>query len=248
MEIYGEFRNKNSINQLFHVEGDVWLVPCLATYTTNKFKPLARPSNVNRIESSAAPNHWTLAEDEILENIVQVRGAKSWNLISNELNSLIHQGNKVRNSKTCRERWRNHLNPELVKGKWSVKEDKLILDQFNIFGSQWSKISKKMKGRTENSVKNRYHYLMKRLANDPRTESNLDTLGAFREKNADLDTEKIFNGNSEQSLKYDKGVVIRLISDKVAEREKIRSARQRLKREDSVSETTPSPSFFLCKD
>lgn len=247
MDLNQNARNnlKNSISQPFHIKDDIWLVPCLASYTSNDYKPLICPLNLDKPESGAGLNYWTQTEDEILQKIIQSRGAKSWSLISKELNALVHEGHQIRQGKNCRERWKNHLNPELVKGKWLVGEDEFILAQFTKLGNRWSKIAKKMKGRTENSVKNRYHYLMKLKENEPKIELKLDALSNCGTSKRDLDNGVDFNGNSEKNLRYNQGVVIRPICDQVAIREKIRSIRQRLKREERVLETTPSPSIFL---
>lgn len=68
----------------------------------------------------------------------------------------------VKEAKHCRERWVNHLNPSLVKGNWSVEEDLIILETQYLQGNKWSEIAKKLTGRTENSVKNRWKSVNKK--------------------------------------------------------------------------------------
>jgi hypothetical protein len=36
-------------------------------------------------------------------------------------------GNYFKNSKQCRERWFNHLDPNKVKGKWNLHQDIILL-------------------------------------------------------------------------------------------------------------------------
>ena len=60
---------------------------------------------------------------------------------------------KGRSGKQCRERWHNHLNPEVIKGDWSEAEDEIILSMQAEFGNAWAKITKALPGRTDNAVK-----------------------------------------------------------------------------------------------
>ena len=62
-----------------------------------------------------------------------------------------------RNSKQCRERWHNHLDPDVKKGPWSPEEDATIIEQQKVFGNQWARIAEFLPGRTDMSVKNRWH-------------------------------------------------------------------------------------------
>jgi hypothetical protein len=58
--------------------------------------------------------------------------------------------------KQCRERWFNHLDPAIRKGDWMNEEDIVLFQAQKHFGNRWCEISKVLKGRTENAVKNRY--------------------------------------------------------------------------------------------
>lgn len=48
------------------------------------------------------------------------------------------------------------------KKRWTKKEDKLILDNFNSLGPKWSEISQLLEGRPENMVKNRFYSYLKK--------------------------------------------------------------------------------------
>lgn len=43
-----------NIPQIYHLEGDVWLVPCIANYNQNEFQPLAIPISQGITEDSAS--------------------------------------------------------------------------------------------------------------------------------------------------------------------------------------------------
>lgn len=58
---------------------------------------------------------WTVEEDlKLIENVKKY-GARNWSQIAKALPGRI--------GKQCRERWHNHLNPEIIKEKWTEEED-----------------------------------------------------------------------------------------------------------------------------
>ena len=126
--------------------------------------PCQPPSPAPKLTSRST---WAVEEDRLLFELVLQHGISSWTKIANHLNREIHAEVAVRLGKHCRERWYNHLNPELNSNfhsetEWSRQEDlKLIKLQLDM-GNSWSKIAKEMTGRTENSVKNRWHSLIRK--------------------------------------------------------------------------------------
>ena len=71
-----------------------------------------------------------------------------------------------RNGKQCRERWYNFLNPEINREPFSADEDLKILILRKQIGNRWSEIVKHLPGRTENSVKNRFNCLFKKVKDE----------------------------------------------------------------------------------
>lgn len=47
--------------------------------------------------------------------------------------------------------------------KWTSDEDKVLINEYLAYGSKWSKISKKLRGRNCYSIKNRFDLICRRL-------------------------------------------------------------------------------------
>lgn len=49
------------------------------------------------------------------------------------------------------------LDPDIKKGLWTQAEMKILRDSQKELGNKWSEIAKRIPGRNENSVKNRWY-------------------------------------------------------------------------------------------
>jgi len=106
--------------------------------------------------------HWSKEEDQKLLGLITAYTEKG--SISNINWAAISQQIPGRNAKQCRERWFLNLDPSINRGPWTAEEDERLLKLAAQCGGRWSLISRNMPGRTENSVKTRYHSLQRQEA------------------------------------------------------------------------------------
>jgi hypothetical protein len=97
---------------------------------------------------------WTREEDEVILRFVEDYGAKDWAKLARLING--------RTGKQCRERFKNHLDPEVMHESWTPEEDRRLIELHNELGNQWTRIASFMCGRTDNSIKNRWNSTLKK--------------------------------------------------------------------------------------
>lgn len=102
----------------------------------------------NRItaEAAAVKGPWTEDEDNTVVELVAKLGAKHWSKIASHLPGRI--------GKQCRERWHNHLNPDICKEAWTLQEDTTILKCHVSVGNRWAEMAKLLPGRYESMLTN----------------------------------------------------------------------------------------------
>ena len=95
---------------------------------------------------------WSAEEDEQLRQIVSKCDCKdghAWELASEGMGF-------TRNSKQCRERWTNFLDPSLRLGPWTAEEDECLLRLHDKFGNAWKKFTSILIGRSAERIRRHY--------------------------------------------------------------------------------------------
>ncbi|KAL6654514.1 hypothetical protein ACP70R_007979 [Stipagrostis hirtigluma subsp. patula] len=102
---------------------------------------------------------WTEQEDLQLVCTVRLFGDRRWDFIA-QVSGLNRTG------KSCRLRWVNYLHPGLKHGRMSPQEECLIIELHARWGNRWSRIARRLPGRTDNEIKNYWRTHMRKKAQE----------------------------------------------------------------------------------
>ncbi|KAI3913949.1 hypothetical protein MKW98_010761 [Papaver atlanticum] len=115
---------------------------------------------------------WTKEEDDRLIAHIRAHGEGCWR-------SLPKAAGLLRCGKSCRLRWINYLRPDLKRGNFTEEEDELIIKLHSLLGNKWSLIAGRLKGRTDNEIKNYWNtHIRRKLMSrgvDPTTHRPINT-------------------------------------------------------------------------
>lgn len=125
-------------------------------------------------ESETVRRFWTKEEDEQLMFLISKHGPRRWEYIA----SLMEN----RTGQQIRLRYNNHLrfSAEEKQGNFTPAQDKMILEEGKSTVRRWSVLAKRI-NKSHNSVKNRYHVLIRRKNRLEKLQSELMELQAEKD-------------------------------------------------------------------
>ena len=162
------------------------------------------------IQPGIKKGKWSKEEDKILFDWVNKNGPNYWGKLSSQ--NLI----MGRTSKQIRDRWINSLHPTFNKIKWDLKNEKILLEKYLIYGSSWTKISKFIENSSENIIKNRFYSMLRKTTNKylnsfgvKQKIENFDDNSEEKYKNwfDNFDFEKIHNKNKNKIKIIEKDLI-----------------------------------------
>ncbi|OMJ73545.1 hypothetical protein SteCoe_27738 [Stentor coeruleus] len=103
---------------------------------------------------------WAPEEDQALIDLIDQNGEKKWCKIANLINEQFKDSDKT--GKQCRERWYNHLNPNLNKESFTLEDEIKVFEYQKQFGNKWSEIASHFPGRNDNFIKNCFYSAIRR--------------------------------------------------------------------------------------
>ncbi|GMI99462.1 hypothetical protein HRI_003615500 [Hibiscus trionum] len=160
----------------------------------NKSRALANWKG--RKKSNGVKGQWTMEEDRVLIRLVEQYGLRKWSHIAQMLPGRI--------GKQCRERWHNHLRPDIKKDTWSEEEDKVLIQAHIEIGNKWAEIAKRLPGRTENSIKNHWNATKRRQFSKRKCRSKYPRGSILQEyiKSLNLESKATADKSSAQAMDF----------------------------------------------
>ncbi|KAJ2747508.1 hypothetical protein GGI20_000497 [Coemansia sp. BCRC 34301] len=133
--------------------------PRIAMLVPGRTNKSCRKRWFHSLDPSLHKGPWTSEEDALLRQRVMQFPAQ-W--------SRVAEGITGRTDDQCAKRWRESLDPEIDRGKWRPEEDRLLLEKYGEFGTQWQKIATYFHGRPGLHCRNRWRKIQRIISQKER--------------------------------------------------------------------------------
>ena len=156
---HSSFSSKAGNNHNCIEKGNNIIVECNNDDGRLDFDPSELKGDDHQSERIAKKKPFTLQEDQVLLSLVTSIGEKNWASIS----TIMKQMNFDRNGRQCRDRYYHYLDPKINNDNvWTPEEEELLLKTVEQNGKKWKWMEKIFPGRTEVSLRNRYHLILRK--------------------------------------------------------------------------------------
>uniref|UniRef100_A0A7N0TDR7 Uncharacterized protein n=1 Tax=Kalanchoe fedtschenkoi TaxID=63787 RepID=A0A7N0TDR7_KALFE len=109
-----------------------------------------------------------------------------------------------RTGKSCRLRWLNYLHPGLKRGKMTSTEERIVLELHARWGNRWSRIARRLPGRTDNEIKNYWRTHMRKKAQERKRVNYLSITSSESYSSSSNHTQDSLSCSGKESF-YDTG-------------------------------------------
>lgn len=119
--------------------------------STEKFVHFQNPNNqsFSLKKVKATKIIWTKEEDKILENLVEEYQGRCWKKVSSSIPG--------KTPIQCLHRWNKMLKPGIIKGPWTLEEDRMLINYVSFYGAHnFSECSKFIIGRNNKQCRERW--------------------------------------------------------------------------------------------
>lgn len=103
---------------------------------------------------------WTQEQDSRLQDLVEEFGIKDWGMITDKFNMEFTQ--KTKSIQQCYCRWEELLE-ESTKRAWTEDDELGMIIAHKKFKNRWADISEALKGRSNNTIKNKFYSVFRKI-------------------------------------------------------------------------------------
>lgn len=112
-------------------------------------------------ESAKLHSEWSSDEDKFLKTLLTLGELNDWSQVTFLMSMQFPD--KKWSTAECKERWNDIVNVPDSKKSWSMSDELEVLVVHKLCGNNWSAASELLQGRSNNSIKNRFYSIFRKI-------------------------------------------------------------------------------------